>query len=171
MRSCDWLNSNLCRGHKNTVFSTVACKQKLYSGGLDGEVKVWNLDRLSLGCIKTLVGHKKTVSNFSFIFYGVREFLTDMSVWLPRHDCQQFSETVYLLCKHQSNKWNKFCIVCKILLLWTWSFHLPIMICLRYCGCVLCLHHFFFWRQYLVAVIITNIRWPDSEELRHTFTI
>ncbi|XP_064598686.1 E3 ubiquitin-protein ligase TRAF7-like isoform X2 [Liolophura sinensis] len=49
------------RGHKNTVFSTVACKRKLYSGGADGEVKVWNLDHLSLGCVKTLVGHKRTV--------------------------------------------------------------------------------------------------------------
>lgn len=51
------------RGHKNVVWCFALYKERLFSSGGDSLVKVWDLDVLTNGCIKTMEGHTGVVSN------------------------------------------------------------------------------------------------------------
>lgn len=50
------------RGHKKVVWCLALYKQRLYSSGADNLIKVWDLDVLTNGCIKTMEGHTGVVS-------------------------------------------------------------------------------------------------------------
>ncbi|XP_071817690.1 E3 ubiquitin-protein ligase TRAF7-like isoform X1 [Apostichopus japonicus] len=49
------------RGHQGAVHSLAIHRDKLYSGGSDCVIKVWNLLGLSKGCVQELRGHTKQV--------------------------------------------------------------------------------------------------------------
>ena len=54
-----------CRGHKDVVWCMATRKKKLFTAGADCTIKVWDLDSLQKGCIKTIQGHSKAVSFFA----------------------------------------------------------------------------------------------------------
>ena len=50
------------RGHKDVVWSLAAKRYKVFSSGSDGMIKVWDMENLAKGCIRTMEGHTGTVS-------------------------------------------------------------------------------------------------------------
>lgn len=52
---------SVCRGHKKAVWCFALYKQRLYSSGGDNLIKVWDLDVITNGCIKTMEGHTGVV--------------------------------------------------------------------------------------------------------------
>ena len=45
------------RGHQGVVWCMSTKNKKLYTAGADCMIKVWDLENLSRGCIKTIQGH------------------------------------------------------------------------------------------------------------------
>jgi len=59
------------RGHKEVVWNLKILGNVLFSCGSDGVIKVWDLDVLSKGCIKTLSGHENAVSGQAVVIYFI----------------------------------------------------------------------------------------------------
>ena len=57
----------LYRGHRDVVWSLTADKYKVFSSGSDSTIKIWDMENLAKGCIRTLEGHTGTVSITRFI--------------------------------------------------------------------------------------------------------
>ena len=54
----------LYRGHQGVVWCMSTKNKKLYTAGSDCMIKVWDLENLSRGCIKTIQGHTGEVGTF-----------------------------------------------------------------------------------------------------------
>jgi len=53
----------LYRGHQDMVWCMAKYQHKLLTAGKDKTIKVWDLDNLQRGCIKTIQGHTDTVGD------------------------------------------------------------------------------------------------------------
>lgn len=53
----------LCRGHQGTIWSLAASSGHLYSGSSDGSIKMWDIQDLRRGCLRTVSAHKDGVSS------------------------------------------------------------------------------------------------------------
>jgi E3 ubiquitin-protein ligase TRAF7 len=48
---------HLYRGHNDVVWSLTADRYKVFSSGSDSTIKIWDMENLAKGCIRTLEGH------------------------------------------------------------------------------------------------------------------
>ena len=53
----------LCRGHSNAINCIAVHGHKVYSSGADCHIKVWDIGKLSKGCIQVMQGHTNPVSH------------------------------------------------------------------------------------------------------------
>ena len=60
---------HLYRGHNDVVWSLTADRYKVFSSGSDSTIKIWDMENLAKGCIRTLEGHTGTVSITRFIIH------------------------------------------------------------------------------------------------------
>ncbi|KAK6930644.1 WD40 repeat [Dillenia turbinata] len=77
----------LLKGHEGAVVSLVVGANRLYSGSMDHNIKVWDVDTLQ--CIQTLNGHSAVV--MSLLFWDQHLFSCSLDntvkVWAASEDC------------------------------------------------------------------------------------
>ncbi|KAK6930643.1 WD40 repeat [Dillenia turbinata] len=83
----------LLKGHEAAVVSLVVGGNRLYSGSMDHNIKVWDIDTLQ--CIRTLNGHSAVV--MSLLFWDQHLFSCSLDntikVWATSEDCNM--EVIY----------------------------------------------------------------------------